>query len=304
MAITLIQLIPVTGSGTTVSASFTATAGNTIVVIAAAHGALSMTGSLGPDSAGNAYNSDATVSVGVSEGATDFKLLEMWSSRVVTGGSITLTYTVSATAAGLWLVIQEWGELYDGAVYGGGPGAAWIDFGFGSGAGPFLPVTLNFSADHPELVAAYGNSLPLVGVTAAFRDTLSTSYTYYPVATDSVTVPLPTFPVGATACALCVLYVGLTGESGGPPVTPPASVYLDLWVWRQLETFDSLDQDLNFPPGYERALLYALARELYLSFPAAARKYDFDELVADGEAAAKEIDDLNASNAVAEEPPI
>lgn len=79
---------------------------------------------------------------------------------------------------------------------------------------------------------------------------------------------------------------------------------LKLWVWRELHKFTGLGQDLNFPPGYAKALLYALMLEMYTEYPAAAKKYDFDELMAEAEDAAKDLDILNVSDAVAAEPPL
>lgn len=89
-----------------------------------------------------------------------------------------------------------------------------------------------------------------------------------------------------------------------PLPVPVQHHWLDLWVWRQLEKFTSLDENLNFPPGAMRALLYSLACELYENYPEAAKKYKFEELLADTEEALKEYEALNAANAVAEEPKI
>ena len=96
-----------------------------------------------------------------------------------------------------------------------------------------------------------------------------------------------------------------------PPVIPPeeppdvfGSLLLDLWVWRELHRFSALTQDLNFPPGYGKALLYALMVEMFSEYPAAAKKYDFDELLAETEDAVKDLEVLNVSDAVAAEPPV
>jgi hypothetical protein len=94
-----------------------------------------------------------------------------------------------------------------------------------------------------------------------------------------------------------------------PPPTPPdpqvPTYYsLDLWVWRELQRFDSLAQDLNFPPGYEMALLWALACEFFAEYPAAAQKYDYAELMAEAEDALRDLEVLNASDSAAAEPPV
>ena len=39
-----------------------------------------------------------------------------------------------------------------------------------------------------------------------------------------------------------------------------------LWLWEPLTNFDSLDDPIDFPPGYERALIYNFAMELAPEF--------------------------------------
>lgn len=97
---------------------------------------------------------------------------------------------------------------------------------------------------------------------------------------------------------------GLASDVVDIPFTPPGSSHtsLDLWVWRELNRFDALDVDLNFPPGYAKALMYALALEFFPEYPAAAAKYDYGELAAEVDAALIDLEKLNASDAVAQEP--
>jgi len=39
-----------------------------------------------------------------------------------------------------------------------------------------------------------------------------------------------------------------------------------LWLWQPLDNFNSLDEPIEFPPGYERAIIYNLAMELAPEF--------------------------------------
>jgi hypothetical protein len=90
-----------------------------------------------------------------------------------------------------------------------------------------------------------------------------------------------------------------------PPAPPPDQFStLDLWVWRQLEEVGDLEESLNFPPGYQKALLYALMVEMFDQYPAAGKRYVFDELQAEAADALKDLETLHASDAVAMEPPI
>ncbi len=89
-----------------------------------------------------------------------------------------------------------------------------------------------------------------------------------------------------------------------PPTIPPQYAWLDLWVWRELTKFTDVNQSLNFAPGYEKALLYALACEFFPEYPAAEKKYDFGELLADAKDALNDLEILNASDAVAMEPSV
>jgi hypothetical protein len=87
-----------------------------------------------------------------------------------------------------------------------------------------------------------------------------------------------------------------------PPPTPPGepgNLYLDLWVWRLLTQFSALDETVDFPPGYEKALRYALAAQLAIEY---GRDSEVQEALArDAELA---IEGLNASNDLAiEDPP-
>lgn len=87
-----------------------------------------------------------------------------------------------------------------------------------------------------------------------------------------------------------------------PPILPPPVPgvnFLDLWVWRLLTQFSSLTDSVDFPPGYEKALRYALAAQLAIEY---GRDPAVQEALAnDAEAA---IEGLNASNDLAiEDPP-
>lgn len=88
-----------------------------------------------------------------------------------------------------------------------------------------------------------------------------------------------------------------------PPTLTPQNLTLDLWVWRELTKFDRLDREITFGPGYEKALLYALALEMYPEYPAAAEKYDLAELVEEAESAVRDLEILNESDKAAMEPP-
>lgn len=41
---------------------------------------------------------------------------------------------------------------------------------------------------------------------------------------------------------------------------------ITLWLWQPLDNFDSLDDTIEFPPGYERCIIYNLAMELAPEF--------------------------------------
>jgi len=99
---------------------------------------------------------------------------------------------------------------------------------------------------------------------------------------------------------------GLAGDVVDLPFSPPVSYFgnLDLWVWRELNRFDALDQNLNFPPGYAKALMYALGVEFFPEYPAAAQKYDYREFMAEADAAIADLERLNQSDAVAQEPAV
>jgi hypothetical protein len=99
---------------------------------------------------------------------------------------------------------------------------------------------------------------------------------------------------------------GLATDVIDIPFLPPATFSggLDLWVWRELNRFESPEQELNFPPGYAKALMYALAVELFPEYATAATKYDYAELLEDAEAAVRDLERLNQSDAVAQEPAV
>jgi hypothetical protein len=141
------------------------------------------------------------------------------------------------------------------------------------------PVTGWFSVPSEALDALYA-VLETGRIEIGINDPLSSGDQYYDftqgLATDVIDIPFP--------------------------VSEHNYGWLDLWVWRELNRFDSLTDDLNFTPGYEKALMYALMVEMFTVYPAAAQKYDFDELLADAEQALVDLEKLHASNAVAMEP--
>ena len=97
--------------------------------------------------------------------------------------------------------------------------------------------------------------------------------------------------------------LGLAGDVIDIPITAPPpgpSVnVLELWVWRLLTEFSSLDEEINFPPGYEKALRYALAAQLAIE---QGRDSVIQEALAKDAMTA--IAGLNASNDLAiEDPP-
>jgi hypothetical protein len=191
------------------------------------------------------------------------------------------------------------GENYD--TFTGFPGVfALTDAFYGSVAKPahymtpvqpgapdgVWPVTGWFPVPDDKLDALYASVLAgriRVGV----NDALSAGDQYYD------------FTLGLGADVLNIPLLVTPGTLVGDQFA-----WLDLWVWRQLHQFDALTQDLNFPPGFQQALLYALAVEMFPEFPAAAKKYDLDELMAEADDALRGLEILNTSDAVAMEPPV
>ena len=47
---------------------------------------------------------------------------------------------------------------------------------------------------------------------------------------------------------------------------PKDAKYVELWMWQPLLTFDSIDEEINLPDGYERAIKFNLALELAPEF--------------------------------------
>lgn len=73
------------------------------------------------------------------------------------------------------------------------------------------------------------------------------------------------------------------------------NLWLDIWVWRQLFTVDTLDQELQFPTGYERALVLQLAHDFGRQYPG----HDMSRLREQLAAAIAQIEPENVSNSMA-----
>ena len=86
---------------------------------------------------------------------------------------------------------------------------------------------------------------------------------------------------------------------GGSPVSPGTCLWIDLWVWRQLTTFDSLSTNVQLAPGYEKALTLALAAAVASEY----RRLPHPKVLELAAAARKSIEALNSSNHVAQEDP-
>ena len=100
--------------------------------------------------------------------------------------------------------------------------------------------------------------------------------------------------------------LGLAADVVTIPFETPQHSFLDLWVWRVLTAFTGLEQALTFPPGFQLALTSALAAEMLAGgqYPAASARYDYDEMAAEAEDAASDLDTMNLSDAAALEPPL
>jgi hypothetical protein len=64
-------------------------------------------------------------------------------------------------------------------------------------------------------------------------------------------------------------------DNGGYPVrkltfwpVPQQTLACELWLWQPLATYDTLDENLDLPPGYERYLMLKLAKEVSPEFGA------------------------------------
>lgn len=64
-------------------------------------------------------------------------------------------------------------------------------------------------------------------------------------------------------------------DNGGYPLrtlkfwpVPQDSLACELWLWEPLATYETLDQELNLPPGYERYFVLKLAKEIAPEFGA------------------------------------
>ncbi len=47
---------------------------------------------------------------------------------------------------------------------------------------------------------------------------------------------------------------------------PQDNNYVEIWLWQPLATYETLDEELDLPPGYERYLKYKLAVEIAAEF--------------------------------------
>jgi hypothetical protein len=78
-------------------------------------------------------------------------------------------------------------------------------------------------------------------------------------------------------------------------IAEPGNLWLDLWVWRELFRLDTVEQEITFPPGYERALMLQLAAEFSRQYPG----HDLQALKVKLAAAVAQIDMENVSNSQA-----
>jgi F5/8 type C domain len=92
-----------------------------------------------------------------------------------------------------------------------------------------------------------------------------------------------------------VEYTATWTEPPPPPPAPDTSNWLDLWVWRTLKTFIATDQDIQFPPGYERAMRLQLAVEFARQYPG----HDLTRVRKQLAQAIEAIDKINVSNSQA-----
>ena len=100
---------------------------------------------------------------------------------------------------------------------------------------------------------------------------------------------------------VCTLIVRLPGDPGDGANDTGGKGYcwwLDLWVWQPVFAFSILNQQVQMPPAYQRALRYTLARELA---PIYGRDPSIVSALADE--ATAEVDRLNISNAAGTEDP-
>jgi hypothetical protein len=102
----------------------------------------------------------------------------------------------------------------------------------------------------------------------------------------------------AFTCSLVVLLPGDPGDGANDSGGKGVCWYLDLWTWQPVFAFEHLNIQVQFPYAYERALRYALAREL-------AGTYGRDPGLVSTLAAEAEsvIDGLNVSNVAGTEDP-
>jgi hypothetical protein len=91
-------------------------------------------------------------------------------------------------------------------------------------------------------------------------------------------------PIGEESSVECSIHVvGLTG------------VWLDIWVWRELFRFADVEEEIAFPPGYERALKLQLAAEFGRQYPG----HDLSKIKRQLADALGNIDRENVSNSMA-----
>lgn len=151
--------------------------------------------------------------------------------------------------------------------------------------------TLVGAAPETVILSPAAASVLLTGGTAALRLTLA---------------PLPGSIVvsggsGATRTVLHPAPGHIILQPGAPGLILPtaACLWLDLSVWRQLSRFATLRTNVDFAPGYEKAIRYALAVSLASEFNVQAPA----TVIAVAQTSAAKLVALNSSNTAATEDP-
>lgn len=134
------------------------------------------------------------------------------------------------------------------------------------GAGTEVELTLPFTAEigtpspTPPPAPAPAPSAPIIGQTSStmFLPLMLANYSQYSdltVRAIQSTWPTQVYDNGAYPVR----------ELSFWPV-PQNAYAVELWLWKPLATYDSLDDELNLPPGYERYLVLKLAMEMAPEF--------------------------------------